>query len=107
LSGSWGSNFLLSLFSILMVLVAIVKMPWGLARGRIASVMAARELFYAAGNIVGALDFKYREYEKPFVGSDFTSDGHPARFNRPDAPCEKQVTPTASPVNAEKRFDIA
>ncbi len=75
LSGSWGSNTLLLLFSVLMLLVAILKLPWGLVqamvRGQLPAILSIRELCYAVGHLVGALSFKYREYEQPFIDADF------------------------------------
>jgi succinoglycan biosynthesis protein ExoM len=76
LGGSWGSNCLLGLFSVLMLLVGIIKLPWGVLRGKVGAIIAVRELSYAIGNMVGALNLKYREYERPFVGGDFNADGH-------------------------------
>jgi succinoglycan biosynthesis protein ExoM len=71
LTGSWGSNTLLLLFSVLMSLVGIVKVPLGVVRGQVPAIVSIRELCYAVGHLVGALSFKYREYERPFVDSDF------------------------------------
>lgn len=76
LSRSWGSICLLFLFSIVMVLVAIIKLPWRLLRGKIPAILAVRKLCYAVGNLVGVLMLTYREYEMPFVGSDFAADKH-------------------------------
>lgn len=73
LSGSWGSNCLLFLLAFLMLMVAIIKLPLLLWRGKVRAILAIRELCYAAGYPVGLLRLTYREYETPLVGSDFTT----------------------------------
>jgi len=76
LSSSWSSICLLFLFAILMLLFAIIKLPWRLAQGKIAAILATRELCYTIGYLVGVLKLTYREYETPLVGSDFATDKH-------------------------------